>query len=143
AHDLAVPAGELECVRAPPMIGADRRDLAIMLARPPASGMAFEQETVLLHQSVDALGVDRGQTVGSPLALEERGDPPVPIGWPRVDKGTDRTGELNIARSLLRPATSSAALAPFEPDERSASGTGQYPRAGFTGAVRHGPWRRG
>src|SRR5436190_20890585 len=46
----------------------------IMLARPPASGMAFEQETVLLHQSVDALGVDRGQTVGSSLALEERGD---------------------------------------------------------------------
>src|SRR5438270_9126661 len=114
AHDLAVPAGELECVRAPPMIGADRCDLAIMLARPPASGMAFEQETVLLHQSVDALGVDRGQTVGSSLALEERGDPPVPIGWPRVDKATDRTGELNIARSLLRPATSSGALAPFD-----------------------------
>src|SRR5437762_9267103 len=97
AHDLAVPAGELECVRAPPMIGADRRDLAIMLARPPASGMAFEQETVLLHQSVDALGVDRGRT----------------IGWPRVDKATDRTGELNIARSLLRPATSSGAVALF------------------------------
>src|SRR5256885_3792985 len=114
AHDLAVPAGELECVRAPPMIGADRRDLAIMLARPPASGMAFEQETVLLHQSVDALGVDRGQTVGSSLALEERGDPPVPVGWPRVDKATDRTGELNIARSLLRPAMSSGALAPFD-----------------------------
>src|SRR5204863_1762797 len=114
AHDLAVPAGELERVRTPPMIGADRRDLAIMLARPPASGMAFKQETVLLHQSVDALGVDRGQTVGSPLALEERGDPPVPIGWPRVDKATDRTGELNIARSLLRPATSSGALAPFD-----------------------------
>jgi hypothetical protein len=40
-----------------------------MLARPSVVGMAFEQEAVLLHQPVDALGVDRGQTVGSPLAL--------------------------------------------------------------------------
>jgi len=31
--------------------------------------MAFEQEAVLLHEPIDALGVDRGQTVGSPLAL--------------------------------------------------------------------------
>ena len=96
------------------MIGADRHDLTIMLARPPASGVAFEQETVLLHQPVDALGVDRGQTVGSLLALEERGDPPVPIGWPRVYKATDGSGELDIARSLLRPATSSGAVAALE-----------------------------
>jgi hypothetical protein len=31
-----------------------------MLARPAAAGMAFEQEAMLLHQPVDALGVDRG-----------------------------------------------------------------------------------
>jgi hypothetical protein len=40
-----------------------------MLARPPAAGMAFEQKAMLLHQPIDALGVDRSQTVGSPLAL--------------------------------------------------------------------------
>src|SRR5205823_3813078 len=114
AHDLAVPAGELQAIRAPADIRAQRSDLAVVIAGTAASGMPGQQQCVSLHQSVDALGVDRGQTVGSPLALEERGDPPVPIGWPRVDKATDLTGELNIARSLLRPATSSGALAPFD-----------------------------
>jgi hypothetical protein len=40
-----------------------------MLARAPAASVAFEQEAMLLHQPIDALGIDRGQTVGSPLAL--------------------------------------------------------------------------
>ena len=69
AQLFAVPAGELETVRAPADVGADRRHLAVVLAWAPPTGMAFEQEAVLLHQPVDALGVDRGQTVGSPLAL--------------------------------------------------------------------------
>ena len=69
AHNLAAPAGELQRVRAPAAVRADRRHLAVVLAHSPASGMAFEQEAVLLHQPIDALGVDRGQTVGSPLAL--------------------------------------------------------------------------
>ena len=69
AHHLAVPAGELQSIRAPAAIRADRRHLAVMLARSPASGMALKQEAVFLHQAVDALGVDRGHTVGSPLAL--------------------------------------------------------------------------
>src|SRR5207248_6230417 len=62
-------AGKLERIRAPAAIRADRYHLAIVRARPPSPGVALEQETVLLHQPVDALGVDRGQTVGSPLAL--------------------------------------------------------------------------
>jgi len=41
-YDLAVPAGKLECIRAPAAIRADRRHLAVMLARPPAPGVAFE-----------------------------------------------------------------------------------------------------
>src|SRR6266568_5194052 len=50
-------------------VRADRRHLAIVFAHRPASGMAFEKEAKLLHQPVDALGVDRGHTGGSPLAL--------------------------------------------------------------------------
>src|SRR6266446_9454795 len=69
AHNLAAPAGELQRVRAPAAVRADRRHLAVVLAYPPASGMAFEQEALLFHQPIDALGVDRGHTVGSPLAL--------------------------------------------------------------------------
>src|SRR5437764_5518396 len=50
------------------------------MAGTAASGMPGQQQCVPLHQPVDTLGVDRGQTVASPLALEERGDPPVPVG---------------------------------------------------------------
>ena len=51
--------------------------------------MTFKQQTVLFHQPIDALGVDWGLTGGLPLALEERGDPPVPVGWSLVDKAVD------------------------------------------------------
>ena len=69
AHYLTVPAGKLECIRAPAAIRTDRYNLAIFPAQPPSHGVALEQEIVLARQAVDALGVDRGQTVGSPLAL--------------------------------------------------------------------------
>src|SRR5947207_8734248 len=64
----------------------------------PLPGSIFHAET----QPVDTLGVDRGQTVGSPLALEERGDPPVPVGRPCVDKPTDRGCHFKIAVTGLR-----------------------------------------
>ncbi len=69
----------------PAAVRADRRDLAVMLAGPVAD-MAFEQEAMLLHQPVDARKIDRGQTVGSPLALEERGDLPVAGGRSRAGR---------------------------------------------------------
>src|SRR5438105_1173989 len=69
AHDLAIPGEKLQRIRAPAAVRADRCHLAIVFAHPPASGMAFEQEALLLHQPIDALGVDRGHTVGSSLAL--------------------------------------------------------------------------
>src|SRR5258708_405594 len=42
ADDLAVPAGELQRVRAPAHVRAARRHVAVMFARPPSPGMAFE-----------------------------------------------------------------------------------------------------
>jgi hypothetical protein len=42
----------------PADVRVDRRHLAVVLTRPPAPGMAGEQQTVLLHQAIDALGVD-------------------------------------------------------------------------------------
>ena len=68
-NDFPIPGDELQRIRAPAAIRADRCHVAVMLARAPAAGMAFEQEAVLLHQPIDALGVDRGQTIGWSLAL--------------------------------------------------------------------------
>ena len=107
ADDLAVPAGELQRVRAPADVRANRRHLAVVLARPPSPGMAFEHEPVLLHQPENTFGVDRSLAGGSPLALEERGDPPIAIGRALVDQAADVGGELDVAltglRATLRP----------------------------------------
>jgi hypothetical protein len=54
-HHLAAPTGERQRVLAPAAVRLDGHDLAVMLARPPASGMTFEQQPMLLHQPVDAL----------------------------------------------------------------------------------------
>jgi len=113
AHDLAIPAGELQAIRAPADVRAQRGDLAVVIAATAVSGVASQQQAMLFHQPIDALGVDRGQTVGSPLALEERGDPPVPVGWSRIDKATDRS-KLQVTRTLLWPTTSSSAVAAFD-----------------------------
>src|SRR5438046_1297344 len=45
---------------------------------------------------------------GARIALEERGDPPVPVGRSGIDQATDRAGQLDIAGALLR-----AVLRPF------------------------------
>ena len=100
-----------------------------MLARPPSTGMAFEQEPVLLHQPIDALGVDRSRAGGSPLALEERGDPPVAVGRALIDETPDVGGQLAIAlaglRSTSRPSLV-AALDDVRPCDAQRGGDGLY-----------------
>jgi hypothetical protein len=44
---------------------------------------------------------------GSPLALEERGDPPVAIGWPLVDEATDIGGHAEPDLWRATPTTTS------------------------------------
>src|ERR1700730_13904766 len=75
-----------------------------------ASGMPGQQQAMPLHQPVDALGIDRGQTVGSPLVLEDRGDPPVPVSRRRVDEATDPGHQFKIAITGLRPPFPAHAL---------------------------------
>src|SRR5437660_3709158 len=78
-----------------------------------ASGMPGQRQCVPLHQPVDTLGVDRGQTAGSPLALEERGDPPVPVGRARIDEAADSGCQFRIAVTGLWSAFRTRALNPL------------------------------
>jgi len=39
AHDLTIPTGELQAIRTPADVGAQRGDMTVMFARPPASGV--------------------------------------------------------------------------------------------------------
>ena len=72
-----------------------------MRTRDTSSGMPGQQQVVLLHQPVDPLGIDGIEAGGSPLALEERGDPPVPIAWPGVHQAPDFGCEFPISGAAL------------------------------------------
>ena len=93
-----------------------------MLARASTTRVAFEQEAVLFHQPIDALRIDRGQTGGSPLALEERGDPPVAVSWPLIDQATHVTGMR--MQSALRSGR--YGLEPLERVNRSGRQRGRF-----------------
>src|SRR5579863_7670749 len=67
-------------------------------------GMPGQQQPVLLHQSVDPLGVDGIEAGGSPLALEERGDPPVPIARPAIDQASNIGREFCVSSAVLGTA---------------------------------------
>src|SRR5262245_28806006 len=97
-HDLAIPAGELQRVRTPTLIGSACHDGPVVGPWDTAPCMPGQQQAAFLHQPVDALGVDRIVAGGSPLALEERGDPPVSVAWPGVHKAPDIASELLPAR---------------------------------------------
>lgn len=103
-HDLAIPAGEFQRVRTPTLVGAACHDRSVMGPRDAAPCMPGQQQAALLHQSVDALGVDRVVAGGSPLALEERGDPPVSIAWAAIHQATDIRRELRIPGAGLGSA---------------------------------------
>jgi hypothetical protein len=63
--------------------------------------MPGQQQASLLHQPIDPLGIDRIEAGGSPLALDERGDPPLSIAWPGVQQAPDIGREFYISSAGL------------------------------------------
>src|SRR5690348_1795083 len=68
---------------------------------------------MLLHQAVDTLGIDRRVARGSPLALDERGDPPVAVGRPGVHEAADFGSERKVAVACLWSALRTRAFEAF------------------------------
>ena len=101
AHHLAVPAGELEAVRAPALVGLCGCDGSLMFPRDPPAGAWRQQQALSLHEAKDPLAIDKVQTAGSPLTIEQCSDPAVPIGRALVDEAADIGTEFSIALALL------------------------------------------
>lgn len=87
--DLAVPASELQPIRAPAQVRAHDHDLAVMNAALANGRMLLQQHGVVAHDAMNPFGVDDGLIGGSPFAIEERGDPPIAIGWPLIYQSAD------------------------------------------------------
>ena len=74
ADNLAVPAGELQPIRAPAQVGADHHHPAVMAALGVRLAAAFQQQVVDLHDPVDALVVDRIKATGLKQTVQHRRD---------------------------------------------------------------------
>ena len=75
--DVAVPAGELDPVRAPSDIRAHRTHLTLMGQLRALGISAGEQEVMRLRDAVDALVVHGCDATCPKLAVQDRGDPAV------------------------------------------------------------------
>ncbi len=72
AYDLTVPAGEPKAVRAPAQVRADRHHDAIMPVAGPLGVAPRQQQAVRRHDAIDELVVDRRQSFGALLSIEDR-----------------------------------------------------------------------
>ena len=120
--NLAAPTGELQDIRTPSLIGTAGYDGAIMDTRGTPPGMPGQEKPVLLHQPVDPLGIDGIEAGGSPLALEERGDPPVSIGRTPIHQAPDIGGELCVAGAGLWTALRPVIFPPMHRTELGVAG---------------------
>ena len=74
---LAVPARDLEGIRAPARVGAQGDHFAIVVNLSPAASMPGQQQAVLRHQAVDPLVIDGGIAVSLQLTVQKRCHAPV------------------------------------------------------------------
>jgi hypothetical protein len=64
AHDLAVAGMDLQMVRAPSNVRAQRDDDAVMRSAGPLGSMALQRQAVMLHDSQHTFDVDRRAALG-------------------------------------------------------------------------------
>ena len=96
ANDLSFPAGELQPVGTLAQVRTHDRDPAIMDAALANGRMLLQQHRVVAYDAVNPFGVDDRLIGGSPFAIEERGDPPIAIGWPLIDQPANDGQKLCI-----------------------------------------------
>lgn len=93
-HRLAVVATEFEPVRAPAYIAGINRDAAIVATWGRRWPMSTGQQTVIAHDAVDPLVVDRRAALGFALASHKGPGAPIPV------TGQMRHGRRQFLRQL-------------------------------------------
>jgi hypothetical protein len=95
-HFLAIVAADLEAVRAPTGVADLDGDLPVVSPLFAAAAMTLEQQTVKLHDAVDALRIGRCALVSFRLAAEQSMDPPIAIGRKIGDQPADIGDKLGV-----------------------------------------------
>ena len=103
-NDLAVPAGKFQSIRAPSQVGAHHHDFAVVDAALANGRMLLQQHGVVAHDAMNSFGVDDRLIGGSPLAIEERGDPQIASGGSGIDEPANGWQKLCIFNLQMRDA---------------------------------------
>jgi hypothetical protein len=93
--------------RLPPTLAQVRahdHDLAIMDAAFANGRMFLQQHGIVAHDAMNPFGVDDRLIGGSPFTIEERGDPPIAIGWPLIHQPANGGQKLCILGLVIRSA---------------------------------------
>jgi hypothetical protein len=101
---LAVPAGDLEAIRGPAQVRADRDDLPVVGSSRRLSGIALQQKAILRHQAVNAFVVEPGKSCALTLSVKQRPDPTIPVRRPIIRQRSDGRQDLSILLLLLSPS---------------------------------------
>jgi len=64
----------------------------------------LQQHGVVAHDAMNSFGVYDRLIGGSPFAIEERGDPPIAIGWPLIHQPADDRQKLCILGLVIGAA---------------------------------------
>jgi hypothetical protein len=97
ADDAAVAAGDLEMVRTPADVRAERHDGAIVGLAGPAGGMGLQDEAGGAEDAEHALAVGHRLAAGATLAIEQDREAPIAVGRALVDEPVQGGQELGVA----------------------------------------------
>lgn len=122
AHDVAVPAGELEAIAAPPQVRPHDDDLAVMDMLGPLGIFPRQQQVMGLHDPVDPLVVDQRKILGPQLSVQDRRDPAAAIGRARCNERRDHRHHRRVLRFVIAPTRPGPALQPVNEVERAMPG---------------------
>ena len=101
---LSVPAGDLEAIRGPAQVRADRDDLTVVCSTWRLSGVALQQKSVLRHQAINAFVVEPGKPGALTLSIEQCPDPAIPVRRPIIRQRSNGRQDLVILRLLISPS---------------------------------------
>ena len=101
---LTVPAGNLEAIRRPSQVRADRDNLTVVCSTWRVTRIALQEETVLRHQAVNAFAVEPRKSCAFTLSIEQCPDPTTPICRLLIRQRSDRGQQLRIPGLLVSPS---------------------------------------
>src|ERR1019366_4099756 len=103
-HDVSVPAGDVESVGAPTLVGDGHLDFPSMRPIETMSLLPRKHQAGDPHDTPDSLAVVRRLPAGLPLTIDEPVRAPVAVRSPRLGHGEDLVEDLGVLGTPIEAA---------------------------------------